>query len=103
MFDSRDEEQQMDKIVQVISVAIGGWKYHFGVTADQAEAIINAAIGERIELSEPGEILVVHDAETICHFRRVSGGSKSEELVRSDVLHKLQQLIEERAWSPSEE
>lgn len=93
----------MDKTVHVISVATGGWRYHFGVTADQAEAIINAAIGERIELCEPGEILIVHDAETICHFRPVSDGSKSEELVRSDVLYKLQQLIEERAWSSSEQ
>lgn len=93
----------MDKTVQVISVATGGWRYQFGVTADQAEAIINAAIGERIELCEPGEILIVHDAETICHFRPVSDGSKSEELVRSDVLYKLQQLIEERAWSSSEQ
>lgn len=93
----------MDRIVQVISAATGGWKYHFDVTADQAQAILNPPIGERIELGEPGESLVVHDAETICHFRPVSGGSKSEELVRSYLLHELQQLIEERAWSSSEE
>ncbi|MCP3419271.1 hypothetical protein NLM16_34710 [Bradyrhizobium brasilense] len=89
----------MDKVVQVISAATGGWTYHFGVTAEQTEQVLNAAVGEKIKLNEPGEVLVVWDAKTICHSRPTSGGMKSEELVRSSVLHKQQELIAGRAWS----
>jgi hypothetical protein len=88
----------MERIVQVVSVATGGWTYHFGITADQAKRILSASVGEEIKLNEPGEVLKIWDVETICHLRQVRDGMKHEELVRSSVLQKLEELILDRAW-----
>lgn len=93
----------MDKIIPVISAATGGWMYQLDITASQAEDILNAVTGERIELNRPGEVLVVHDAKTICHFLPIPGGMTSEELVRSGLLRKLQELLGERAWSTNDD
>ena len=92
----------MEKVVQVIVVATGGWTYAFGVTEDQADRILNARPGQQIQLNEPGQILKVSDTQTICHFKQFNNGGSDGELVRSSILRKLQELIAERAWSDDE-
>jgi hypothetical protein len=79
----------MDRIVQVISLATGGWMYHLGLTEDQAQGVLGASVGDEIALNEPGEVLKMWNTETICHFRQVGDGMKHEELVRPSLLQKL--------------
>jgi hypothetical protein len=98
----RCAEELMKKIVQVIVAATGGWTYHFGVTEEQAYGILNARPGQQIRLNEPNEILTVSDTQTIYHFKQVNDGGSGEELVRSSVLRKLQDLTAERAWTDDE-
>ena len=85
----------MDKIVQVIVVATGGYTYHFGVTADQAQEVLSASVGQEIALNEPDEFLKIWSAETIVHFRQVGKRVKCEDLVRASVLRQLKELIVE--------
>lgn len=92
----------MKKIVQVIAAATGGWNCHFGVTEEQAYCVLNARPGQHIRLNEPGETLTVSDTQTIYHFKQVKDGGSGEELVRSSVLDKLEELIAEHAWTDDE-
>jgi ribosomal protein S6E (S10) len=89
-------------IIQVFTQATGGWKFHFGVTENQAYQIINARIGDVVLLSEPGEQIRRFDNKTFTNSKITGGGGTNEDLVAADVIAKVQDLIDENAWSPEE-
>ncbi|WP_157221986.1 hypothetical protein [Chromobacterium haemolyticum] len=89
-------------IIQVVARATGGWLFHFGITESQAYQIINTKAGSIVSLNGPNEQIKRSDSETFCHFVRLHDGSTTEDLVASDVIEKINDLINSRAWDANE-
>ena len=93
----------MPEVIQVVVQATGGWKFHFGVTEQQAEALVHASPGETISLSGKGETVMVYE-DTMLHYeQKPNNTASSEELDRRSVVSELKKLISRGAWSEEEE
>lgn len=88
----------MPKILHAIVLATGGWTYVLEVTEEQAYQIINATIGRTVRLNQQDETIKVVDSSTMQHFRTTNIGYQTEDLVKRNVINKLQELINESAW-----
>lgn len=93
----------MSKIVHVTVQATGGWGFHFGVTEEQAIRIVQARVGQRIALNEPGEVVTIYE-DSVGHFTRNNdGGATSEELETASLMAELDALFERQAWADAED